>query len=634
MPVKSDEPSRLGAKDRENKHLTLNDEPSTQHTRVVSQSQQFSGIPQVLLAQNRHILPPSLLDPIDRPRSAGMAHVSSSVGSGDIAAENEMNKKDQASAFIPPSLHEHSVSWGTTRVNEKLRDQVLRDVFMPRESFRKSRTHHKGYNTMPRSLLRNSSASRSVDLSNPHSDRDRKLLDHKSSTTAEADSKTGFHSSGSPNAKPLPGPATTYEDAKDNALEKLRTVSGSESDHLPIDSQKRPRRRHSGGSLFRARSSVSGDERPDLKYLNESEKEEGVFIMDEASVQSDTDARSPRMVRSSVKRKPSSTNTSNKSPAVASPDLTEPLDYLPQNPKEAQAANPGPRAVYFLLLEDLTADMGRPCVLDLKMGTRQYGVEADQKKKESQRRKCRSTTSQSLGVRVCGMQTFDVKKQEAHYEDKYFGRDLKAGREFRETLTRFLYNGVSYGSVVRHIPIILDKLRKLETMVGKLPGYRFYASSLLLYYDAEPENSQKWLEESAANNERDSNTSEKADDVGSAQAQAATEDKDKKPSPPPIELKIVDFANCVTGEDDLPRHAPCPPHHPQDVDRGYLRGLRTLRVYFQRILRDIINEEDFVERGEGEAMAIGMRGAGKAKDGESWVAEASIGHDDLGEVST
>jgi inositol-hexakisphosphate 5-kinase len=68
-------------------------------------------------------------------------------------------------------------------------------------------------------------------------------------------------------------------------------------------------------------------------------------------------------------------------------------------------------------------------------------------------------------------------------------------------------------------------------------------------------------------------------------------------------LKIVDFANCVTGEDELPANVPCPPHHPDDVDCGYLRGLRTLRMYFQRILKEI-TDQDYIERGEGEMLAI------------------------------
>ena len=71
----------------------------------------------------------------------------------------------------------------------------------------------------------------------------------------------------------------------------------------------------------------------------------------------------------------------------------------------------------YIVLENLTECYKKPCVLDLKMGTRMYGDFATETKRESQRRKCQKSTSAKLGVRF-GFINFDIDTQSAQYVRK------------------------------------------------------------------------------------------------------------------------------------------------------------------------------------------------------------------------
>nr|ACI49182.1 hypothetical protein Csp3_JD02.010 [Caenorhabditis angaria] len=156
---------------------------------------------------------------------------------------------------------------------------------------------------------------------------------------------------------------------------------------------------------------------------------------------------------------------------------------IPESIEGSPILNKRKLSKFFIVLSDLTYRMRSPRVLDLKLGTRQHGDQASLEKAACMTAKCRSTTSATLGIRLCGMKYQCPNTQQQIVYGKYEGRSMS-----ELTLYENIIQFCSINSEI--LEIVKRKLEAIHSIIKKSYGLRLFGASLLIVLEGDPISSQ------------------------------------------------------------------------------------------------------------------------------------------------
>lgn len=393
--------------------------------------------PEVLLDRNRHIIPEWLLQ---GKRNRSLSHSSPSKGSSFIAQRQlHRSRRHRGTASTPdlalvdnPAPHGHSPEYPSS---------IELDAPTPDNS--PNQQAHAFPNTSRPSSL---GASHSDDdtlnrppLYNWYSDNvsvtpgspgfggtgstvvNTKLKDHVFNSVLRRLRKRLRRRSGLGHHCDLGGGDLADVECEGTGSPLTRRCPGTlfETGESHLEESHRQRHQTCQASVRRVRSDSLLGRSTETHVRGEGGKELGIFDMDLDDERTTPMSRSWDDEKGRPPPPPSSLRRRSRSRSVGSPSATRILFpphpssineedasalSVKEPPKQDLLDDDITRQHHFILMEDLTGRLKHPCVIDLKMGTRQYGMDATAAKKKSQRKKCDRTTSRPLGVRVCGMQ--------------------------------------------------------------------------------------------------------------------------------------------------------------------------------------------------------------------------------------
>jgi hypothetical protein len=332
-----------------------------------SQDGELLPMPEVVFEQNKHLLPEWMLNSLDK----------------NIGEVHNSDKENYDKNYFDDSSSQGLCS-STTKVNKQLKEEVLCEVFSPK-ALRARMRQTLGYIKRSHSMI-NISTQEKLDSM---SEKSKSLtdIDHISEKNPKKSRPISFNDQGDD--------VSSNESSEDCEVDNFYRDLTSTRKAAPFQHLK-------------VQSVMSTNITPQILTNSQAI----INVKDMTSSISDSTANLHR--RPSKRRLVETLNEGPETPTqMLSPPLTPNNNWseklntpwsLHCYTTQLQKSNDLGKVQQFVLLEDLTAGLKYPCVLDLKMGTRQYGIDAAPEKRESQMKKCAKTTSKTLGVRVCGMQ--------------------------------------------------------------------------------------------------------------------------------------------------------------------------------------------------------------------------------------
>jgi broad specificity phosphatase PhoE len=205
--------------------------------------------------------------------------------------------------------------------------------------------------------------------------------------------------------------------------------------------------------------------------------------------------------------------------------------------KKMVPASDGSHRYVYLILENACHGFNKPHVLDVKMGYRQHNDDESQEKVQRKIERCKNSTSETMGIRLQGMQTYDSQLRKFVLRDKYYGRNLSEV-DLKQCFEDFVQG---FGRVAEIIALQIESLQQSI----RATTWRFWGSSVLVVFDAES--------------------------VSIAEKTAM--------------IKLIDFGSCQMGPSplDKPEYLPFERNPNVAYDQGLDRGLDNLSTCFREI---------------------------------------------------